>query len=85
MISRRLLRYHRTEMQRAVLPPLPLLVKGQEEASPLPPRSGTTGPQNETDFFAGTFSLFKFNKSMLIQPYYILLLVDLLAVSLIHA
>ena len=40
-ISKRLLRYYRSEMQRAVLPPLPLLVKGQGGQLP-PPRSGTT-------------------------------------------
>ena len=39
-----LLRYYRTGMQRAVLPPLPPLAKGQGgQLPPCPPCSGTTG------------------------------------------
>ena len=41
-ISKRLLRYYRTERQRAVLPPLPLLVKGQGgSCPPVPAPLGT--------------------------------------------
>ena len=41
-ISKRLIRYYRTEMQRAVLPPLP-----PPPPPPPPPRSGTTVSADE--------------------------------------